>query len=189
MSMHWKRVRVGPIRTNCYMLYQDAREDCVIIDPGEDPDMILDMIGPRKIAAIVLTHGHFDHIGALQALSAPGIHVWIHHKDAPMLTDPWLNGSEMLMGIRVTGCSADHFCEDGDTIEEAGMTLKCMHTPGHTPGSCCFLCDPLLFTGDTVMRMGIGRTDLPGGSDTAMRESLKRLEPILDRYTILGGHG
>ena len=182
-------VPVGMIRTNCYVLYLPERSDCLVIDPGAEPAKILKQTDGRNVAAILFTHGHFDHIGGTDGLMGKYTRVYIHREDAPMLQDAELNASSYLVQEGAVGPAATNLVEDGDEIREAGITLKVIHTPGHTRGSVCFLCGDYLFAGDTVMSMGIGRTDLPTGSDEDMENSLKLLRPYFGKYHILGGHG
>lgn len=183
-----RRVPVGLLETNCYVVFDPAREDCAVIDPGDDAETVLRAAEGRKPAAVLLTHGHFDHIGAVRALAEKGAEVLIHEADAPMLTDPRLNACGMI-GRVITAPPADRVFRDGDTLSAAGLTFTVIHTPGHTPGSCCFRCGDLLFTGDTVMAGGFGRTDLPGGSEADMRASLRKILPLARELTICGGHG
>ncbi|MBR2288940.1 MAG: MBL fold metallo-hydrolase [Clostridia bacterium] len=187
------RLRVGPIQTNCYLLALDGRDDCLVIDPGDEPERIVQAKGGRKLDAILFTHGHFDHIGGAKALCEPGTRVYIHALDAPMLHDSRKNAGWMLMGETTEGPDATDYVAEGDRMTCAGLTFTVLHTPGHTPGSVCYLLEDeegsLLFSGDTVMAMGIGRTDLPGGSSAQMRESLEKLKPYLQTCHVLGGHG
>ena len=182
------RVPVGLLETNCYIVSLPGRDDCTVIDPGADAEAILRAAGGKKPAFVLLTHGHFDHIGAAGALREAGARILIHEADAPMLTDPGLNAGWMI-GREVTAPPADRTFRDGEDLELAGLTFAVIHTPGHTPGSCCFRCGDVLFTGDTVMAGGYGRTDLPGGSERAMIASLRRILPLTRTLTVYGGHG
>ncbi len=182
------RVSVGLLGTNCYLLYRQGRNDCIVIDPGADPGRIRAAAGERRIAAILLTHGHFDHIGAVDALLGDGCELVVHPLDADMLRDPALNASWMVNDT-VTCARATRLAGEGELLTYAGVTLRVLHTPGHTPGSVCYEADGCLFSGDTVFAMGYGRTDLPGGSDEEMEASLRRLAPLLRDHTLYGGHG
>ena len=179
---------VGPLGTCCYILYQDGREDCLVIDPGADAFSIRNACGGRRIAAILLTHGHFDHMSAVKELMGEGTELVIHFKDAAMLADPELNVSS-LIGQRIICPAATRLTREGDTLDYAGITMKVLHTPGHTPGSVCYEAGEHLFTGDTMFEHGYGRTDLPGGDFSAIVQSLKRLMPLQQDHQIYPGHG
>lgn len=190
MSLTVRRIPVGLLEANCYVLMREGRDDCLVIDPGDDADRILEETDGRKIAAILLTHGHFDHIGAVDALAADGAELLIHEADAAMPGDPEWNVSWMV-GRPLAVRTPVHTFKDGEILRLAGIDLRVIHTPGHTRGSCCFEAEDLLFTGDTVMAggAGVGRTDLPGGSEAQLRASLDRIRPFLATHQILGGHG
>lgn len=182
-------VPVGMIRTNCYVLFLPGRSDCLVIDPGAEPEKILQQTDGRHVAAILFTHGHFDHFGGAEGIMEKSTRVYIHQEDAPMLLDAVLNASMYMIEEGMIGPEATHLVHDGDEITEAGITLQVIYTPGHTRGSVCFLCGDVLFTGDTVMSMGVGRTDLPTGSEEDLRNSLNILRPYFGKYRLLGGHG
>ncbi len=178
---------VRPIRANCYILSLMGREDCVLIDPGAEPDRILAAANDRQVAAVLLTHGHFDHIGGVDGVLAPETRLYIHSLDEPMLRDPDKNmavmiGQKLMIGAKAT------VVQEGDIITAAGITFTVLHTPGHTPGSVCYLAQNALFTGDTLFRHGYGRTDLPGGSWNEMYQSMKRLLLMQKEVEVYPGH-
>lgn len=179
---------VGIVQTRCYILSSEDSPDCVVIDPGAEPGRILKAAGTRRIAAILLTHGHFDHIGAVSQLMQPGTRLFIHSLDAPMLNDPSLNASLPLLRRPVTAPEATDTVQEGTELDLAGLHIRVLHTPGHTPGSVCYLIENELFTGDTMFDHGWGRTDLPGGSDEQMMSSLRRLMPLARQYPMHAGH-
>lgn len=182
-----KVLTVGMIQTCCYILWNEEEEGCIVIDPGAEPEKIRAACEGRPIQAILLTHGHFDHIGAVRALAAEGTEIVIHALDAPMLADPEMNAS-WLIGRSVTAPTATRLVADGDEAAYAGVTLKVMHTPGHTPGSVCYDAGNWLFTGDTMFLQGYGRTDLPGGNEEELVQSLRKLRTKLGNCQIFPGH-
>ena len=185
--LQMKNLTVGALSTCCYILWDDAAESCVVIDPGAEPERILAACEGRGIEAILLTHGHFDHIGAVAELAKTGAEIVIHREDAPMLGDPRLNAG-WLVGWNITAPQATRTLREGETITYAGVTFTVLHTPGHTPGSVCYQAGEKLFTGDTLFHYGYGRTDLPGGSMRQLAESLRRLQTIAGECEIYPGH-
>lgn len=185
-----RRVTVGPLalRTQCYVLWREGRADCVVIDPGDEPERIRQALDGKHLAAILLTHGHFDHIGAVGALAGEDTEIIIHRLDAPLLSDPERNVSAMVRR-RITAPMATRLVEEGDRVEAAGIAFTVLHTPGHTPGSVCYQTEHALFTGDTLFAQGWGRTDLPGGDELAMQRSLRRLAPLAGQCAVYPGHG
>ncbi|MBQ4579315.1 MAG: MBL fold metallo-hydrolase [Clostridia bacterium] len=182
-----KTLSVGELGTCCYIVWDDAADGCVVIDPGAEPERIRRACEGRKIEAILLTHGHFDHIGAVETLAKDGAEIVIHREDAPMLTDPQLNAS-WLVGWRITAPQATRTVQEGSKLTCAGVDFNVLHTPGHTPGCVCYQAGEWLFTGDTLFHYGYGRTDLPGGSMAQLAESLRRLQPLAQQYEIFPGH-
>ena len=187
--MEIKTLTVGVVGTCCYIL--SAGEDtCAVIDPGDEAERILRAAEGRRVEGILLTHGHFDHIGAVRALmdAYPSARLFIHPADAPMLADGALNAGRGLLGREVTAPPATDFVREGDAFTLAGIPFTVLHTPGHTPGSVCYQAGEDLFTGDTLFHHGWGRTDLPGGSDGDMMRSLRRLMPLAKNTRIHPGH-
>ena len=180
-------IPVGQLATQCYLVSLPDRDDCIVIDPGAEPERIRAALQKKRLAAILLTHGHFDHIGAVSALIDADTPLYIHALDAPMLADPKLNLCRMI-GQTITAPPANHLLQEGDLVQAAGITLTVLHTPGHTPGSVCYRAGDVLFTGDTLFHLGCGRTDFPGGSEADMRRSLARLMPLARECTIYPGH-
>ena len=164
--LQMKEVTVGAIGTCCYILWDDARTDCVVIDPGDEPERIRKAADGRTIAAILLTHGHFDHIGAVQALMTPETELVVHAQDAPMLSNPQENAS-FLMGDPVTAPEATKLVHEGDTVTAAGLTFTVLHTPGHTAGSVCYQ----IANGEQRADASVAGT---GGADGAQSGNLPR---------------
>ena len=173
-----RAMTLGGGGTNCYLVQNTETGDTVIVDPADEAERIIAEIRKMdgKPAAILLTHGHYDHIMAVNALKEEyQIPVYIDRADEKLLGDPKLNLSG-LWYIPYT-CSADQLVQEGDELELAGTVFRVLHTPGHTAGSCCYYlpAEHVLFSGDTLFAMSCGRTDLPTGSMREMRASLKRL--------------
>lgn len=182
-----KALTVGSLGTCCYILWAEGEAGCAVIDPGGEAARIREACAGRKIQAILLTHGHFDHIRAVEELARDGAEIIIHREDAPMLTDPEMNAG-WLAGERVVAPPATRTVREGDQLTCAGVDFTVLHTPGHTPGSVCYQTGRWLFTGDTLFHGGYGRTDLPGGSTRQMADSLRRLTPLAHQYDIFPGH-
>ena len=186
-TLHILPMTVGELATRCYVLWLEGRDDCLVIDPGAEAETIRRACGGKRIAAILLTHGHFDHIGAVRELMAADTVLAVHRLDAPLLSDPQANVSWML-GRSVTAPTPTRLLEEGDEVEAAGITLQALHTPGHTPGGVCYVLGENLFTGDTMFEHGYGRTDLPGGDEAALIRSLRYLTPLRRTCRIFAGH-
>ena len=172
---------LGDYETNCYLVWAEGAQECVVIDPGYEPARILEeakALG-KTITAILLTHGHFDHVGAVKDLVAEtDCQVYIHEHD---LSLPATFTAGPLYYTHTYG--------EGDTLEIAGLTLRVLHTPGHTPGCVCLMVEDNLFTGDTLFRESCGRTDLPGGNGAEIFKSLRRLAALEGDFRVLPGHG
>jgi len=187
---------VGAYETNCYILRKDRNaKDCLIIDTGLNAAKIIDFINQHKLnpVAVVLTHGHIDHIAGLAALleKFPDTKVYIHKLDAEALTGGKNNLSDMIGGT-FSVRPADFIIKDGDTIEQAGVNLKVIHTPGHTPGGICLYAkdDGIIFVGDTLFAGSVGRTDFPGGSMTKLLQGIReKLLTLPDDTIVYPGHG
>lgn len=170
--MKIKTFLVGPLLTNCYLLISD--NEAVLIDPGFLTKEILKEIEGKKLLYIILTHYHWDHIlGAKKLKEKTGAKILIHKEDKKFLK-----------------FEVDQLLDGGEEIRFGKEFLKIIHTPGHTPGSISILVQNFLFTGDTLFEDGVGRTDLPGGSEKDLQKSLKILEKIIKpKMQILPGHG
>lgn len=194
--MQIKKFMVGPLMANCYIVWDDKTpgdHQGFIVDPGGWTPQLEKHIADNHIviSKILLTHGHYDHISGLkQAKAYTGAKVYIHHDDAACLISPGRNISTM-MGGAATFEPADVLLSDGDTVEPIdGFTLQVIHTPGHTPGGCCYYGGNVVFTGDTLFCGSVGRTDFPGGSYTDIIASVKRLYSLMgDDVVVLPGHG
>lgn len=185
-------LEVGSLGTNCYIAVNEKENKGVIIDPGADAKHIISTVNQKKlkIDAILLTHGHSDHIGALAEVADEfKCPVMISEGDAGMLTDPRRNLS-VYMGSGLAVKGADNIVKDGDMLDLAGMQFEVLATPGHTPGGCCFKCGDIVFCGDTIFCESIGRTDFPGGSYSQLLQSIKeKILTLPDNTKLLPGHG
>jgi len=185
---------VGPIETNCYIVYCPRTKEGVVIDPGDEGEKIVDAINNLgiKIKYVINTHGHHDHIKANKDVKqATGAEILIHASDATMLTDSSKNLSHY-MGEIVSELAADKELNDGDVINFGTISLKVLHTPGHTPGCISLLSttEKICFTGDTLFNGSVGRTDLPGGNYKTLMNSLRgKLINLSNEVTIYPGHG
>jgi len=184
--MNIQTLSVGQLGTNCYVVSND--NIAVVIDPGDEADRILKAVGDNTLAAVLLTHAHFDHMGALSALvERTGAPVYCHAEEAVAMTDGVRNLSG-LFGIPLRTVSTFSTLKEGDAVTFGDMTFTVLHTPGHTKGSCCYLSEKTLFSGDTLFCESVGRTDFPGGDVHAMRASLRRLLDMDGDIRVLPGH-
>ena len=182
----------GPLGVNCYLVGSLAEKEVVLIDPGGSSEEIASFLEQKGIIPrlIILTHGHLDHILAVPDL----LHKWdvkvaCHPEDIPCIEDPdpYIAG---FLGQGYEPFKPDFILNDGDKIPVGPYTMEVIHTPGHSPGSICLLSPPFLFSGDTLFKCGVGRTDFNGGNYQALVHSIKhRLCPLPDELILLPGHG
>ncbi len=176
---------LGQIETNCYIVTDENTLACVVIDPGDEANVVLHYLETNhlKLRYIFLTHGHFDHTMAVAAVAEEtGAEVYIHAKD---LCAPGERSMYKFMapeGVQV------HTYKEGDSFQVDGLTFQILETPGHSPGSVSILCGDALFSGDTLFRDSCGRTDLPGGDMGVLLQSLKRLYQLPGDLEVYPGH-
>ena len=178
---------LGACQTNCYLVSLPERDDLLVIDPGAEPETVLQAVGEKKVAAVLLTHGHFDHTGALSAFV--GKPIYLHPADSIMLTDPEWSASLVFGDPFIPRPAATDWVQEGMKFTAAGLEVTVLHLPGHTPGSVGYRIGSALFTGDTLFCRGYGRTDMPGGDFSALRSSLRRLFRMQEDLTLYPGHG
>ena len=187
-----KSLLVGMVQTNCYLVYDDETKRAAIVDPGDSADMIINECKNLNLKpeAILLTHGHFDHIMAAEAVKAEGdIKIYASEKELEVLRDGEKN---MMMKYyrRSITLEPDVTLRDGETFEAAGMVWKMIETPGHTIGSCCYYLEKeaILFSGDTLFQTSYGRVDFPTGSAMDMLASVKKLLALPENVIVYPGH-
>ena len=186
-----KKVVVGPLEENAYIVADEVSKEAVVIDPGDEPDRIMDLIHSNgfHVRAVICTHGHFDHVGAVGDIKkATGARVMMHKDDSE--TYGMAKDQAALWGFNVDDLpEPDGFLHDGDEIKAGGMVFRVMHSPGHSPGGICLYGEGVLFSGDTMFQGSIGRTDFPGGSIEKLKGSFKRLIELPDDTRVFSGHG
>ncbi len=184
---------VGMVQTNCYFAINDETKEVLIIDPGASAPQLMEKIKEKglKPAAILLTHGHFDHAGAAEELAKlAGVKIYAEEHEKETLETPGLNlsGWEGLNSVYY----ADEYLKDEQEIDLAGFHIRVFHTPGHTIGGCCyyFSYQNTLFSGDTLFQSSIGRTDFPKGSASVLVRAIReKLMNLPDETAVYTGHG
>jgi len=185
-------MEVGPLAVNAYVVEDPADRKAFVVDPGGDGEALLAEIGRLGVTVemILLTHGHFDHVGAVGLLrERTGSPVLVHPEDVERMLGARRQG--LLFGLRVPDPpKPDRLVEDGDTVSFGGREFRVAHTPGHTPGCVCYIADGMAFVGDLIFAGSIGRTDLPGGDyDTLIESVRKRIFTLPDETVLFPGHG
>lgn len=185
-----KSVVVGMLMTNCYIVYDEDKKEALIVDPGASSVSIKEAVNHLGVTpvAILLTHGHADHIGALPKVKeAYQVPVYVYKDEVPVLADPVFN-----LAIRGYELASDDVkLSDGQILELGGMKIRVIHTPGHTPGGCCYYIEEagILLAGDTMFRFSWGRTDFPGGSEIDLMRSIRqKLLPLPPETKVYPGH-
>ena len=176
--------------TNCYIVCDEKSSMCAVIDPAAD--FVAEEVKSLGFTPsfVLLTHGHFDHIcGVDSFLAEYNVPLYIHENDAEMLTDGYKNASSLLVGGGVTVNVTPKTLLQGTRISLGELSFRVEHTPGHTRGCVCYFCGDAVFTGDTLFAFDRGRTDLYGGDEQTIVESIQKLRPMLAGKTIYPGHG
>jgi glyoxylase-like metal-dependent hydrolase (beta-lactamase superfamily II) len=187
-----KKLTVGPIMANCFIVGCNETREAAVVDPGDEANRILLALAEAKLIVkqIINTHGHFDHVGANKRMkAATGAPILIHALDAPMLS--MLSRSAAAWGMSAEDSpSPDRFLEEGDIVGVGSIRFQVIHTPGHTPGGVSLLADGCLFVGDTLFAGSVGRTDFPGGNFETLKSSIQeKLFALGDEVKVFTGHG
>jgi len=189
--MHARCFTVGPLQENCWVVHADGSDKALVIDPGEEADRLIAAIGDLglTVEAILLTHTHFDHVGAVAPLArATGAPVYCPELEVPVLQDinayvPWKEFGPY------ENWDPEHTVEGGETLELAGLSIDVIFTPGHSPGHVTYAAEDALFSGDVLFQGSVGRVDLPGGDWGTLLESIRSLVDSLPPETaVYPGH-
>lgn len=186
-----RKLTVGPLEENCYIVGDEKTKHAVVIDPGDEPDRIIEAINADgfEVTGIICTHSHFDHIGAAGDIKkATGAKVLIHKDDI----EPYENVKDQaaFWGYDINDLPRpDGFLAEGDDVRVGQLIFKVLYTPGHSPGGICLHGEGVVFTGDTLFHGSVGRTDLYGGDVTKLRESFRRLLSLPEDTEVFSGHG
>ena len=193
MSLKIGRIVMGMCQTNCYFVYEEGEKDVIVFDPADKGEILFQKLTDAgfTIRAMLLTHGHFDHIWGVNKLrDLSGAKVYAYEGEKELCEDAGKNVSAQ--AGRAETVTADMYVRDGEIIEVAGMSCRLIATPGHTQRSCCYYFeeDGILISGDTLFRESVGRTDLPTGSYSALIHSVQdKLMPLSDEVKVYPGHG
>ncbi len=179
-----RALQLGAIGTNCYILGDEEAKVCAVIDPGDDAPAVLNVVKKLglEVTYILLTHGHYDHFMAVPGIcqAFPGVPVYIHRADA--------SDDSRAQYLQMPAMQGRVYWDEGDTLRLGSMTIEVLHTPGHSRGSVTLRVGSVLFTGDTLFRGSMGRTDFEGGSYEQIMASLKRLSQLPGDYQVYPGH-
>jgi hydroxyacylglutathione hydrolase len=186
-----KKLVVGPLENNCLMIADEKTAECLVTDPGDEPDRILDLIKENnfRVKYILCTHAHFDHVGALpEVKEETGAKIVLHSDDLVI----YRNATEAAKswGFEIDPLpEPDLLVSEGDILRFGDLEFTGLHTPGHSPGGICIYGEGILVTGDTLFSGSVGRTDLYGGDVNKLKTSFKRLMSLPDETRVLPGHG
>lgn len=187
--MNIKTLAVGPLETNCHIVWGETSKLAMIIDPGDEPDRIMEYAEGLDIKYIVLTHAHFDHAGAVPEIKlATGAHIAFHPADMEAYRS--VSEQAAFWGFQSDPMpEPDLMLAEGDKLDIGELSFRVLHTPGHSPGGICLFGEGTLFSGDTLFKGSVGRTDLPGGDMEQLKASFRRLLELPLETRVLPGHG
>lgn len=190
--MKIERFPMGPIAANCYVLLDEASGEAAVIDPGACERPLIDYLhseAVKKVRYILLTHGHYDHLmGVAGVKKRTGAPVYIHREDAACLTDETVSLADTHLPGQQQPVEPDGFLEEGMELPLGALTIRVLHTPGHSRGGVCLVVGDAIFSGDTLFCHTCGRTDLPGGDYATLMHSLARLAGLPGDYQVYPGH-
>lgn len=191
VKMLIKTLIVGPLQVNCYIISDESTKKTIIVDPGDEPDRILDIIRDNNLHLlyIVCTHGHFDHVGAVGDIKKETAAEILIHKDEAIIYHA-ARDMAAFWGYDIDPLpEPDRFIKDKDIITAGDLRFEVLHTPGHSPGGICLYGNNIVITGDTLFEGSVGRTDFYGGDMQKLKESFKRLMSLPEDTRVLPGHG
>jgi glyoxylase-like metal-dependent hydrolase (beta-lactamase superfamily II) len=186
-----KTIQVGELRTNCYIVASSKTREAIIIDPGDEAEKIIEAIETEKLKPILIvnTHAHPDHVGANFKLAEKYDIVAALGEDGYKMIEDFRGYFEDFSGLKIEDLSIERLLKDNNMIDIGELKLKVIKTPGHSKGSICLYGNGVLFSGDTLFAGTYGRTDIPGGSEEEMQESIKKLMELPDGTAVYPGHG
>lgn len=186
-----KKFVVGPLENNCFVIVDENSKECFVVDPGDEPDRILDFIHESnlRVKYIICTHAHFDHVGAVSEIkNGTKAKIVIHKDDLAIYRSS--KDHAALWGFDIDPLpDPDLFVSEGDVLKIGDLEFQIIHTPGHSPGGICIYGQGILLTGDTLFAGSVGRTDLPGGDVRELKGSFKRLLSFSNEIRVFPGHG
>lgn len=186
-----KKLTVGPLEENCYIIGDSKTKQAIVVDPGDEPDRIIDLIKENgfEVKSIICTHAHFDHLGAIGDIKkATGAKILINNEDIELYEK--VKDQAVFWGYELDDMpEPDGFLNEGDKVKVGNLAFKVLHTPGHSPGGICLYGEGIVVTGDTLFQGSVGRTDFQGGDITKLKESFRRLLDLPEDTTVLSGHG
>jgi len=186
-----KKLVIGPLENNCYIIADEPTRAAFIVDPGDEPDRILDLISENRLIPryIICTHGHFDHIAVISDITQKtDIRIVLHKDDLELYRN--VKKQAAMWGYDIDSLpDPDLFVKDGDAITIGALEFLVLHTPGHSPGGICVFGQGIVITGDTLFAGSVGRTDLYGGNIEKLKKSFKRLMSLPENTKVLPGHG
>jgi len=187
-----KKLVVGPLESNCYTISDENKKEVLVVDPGDEPDSILDLVNENNydLKYILCTHGHFDHVGAIPELKkVTGAKIVIHRDEIEIYNSTRDQAAILWEYVIEPLPEPDILASEGDKLEIGDLRFEILHTPGHSPGGICLYGEGILITGDTLFAGSVGRTDLYGGDIEKLKSSFKRLMSLPDSVKVLPGHG